>query len=151
MAPPTVLGNRRGEAQTGHERLPGALSKLALIQLGTADQQLVADCMEADLGLSLTMEMVNIMRRERGDILVSRNAVFSAHKRMQPVVTKIGLMKQGKKDPTTNWARARYRYVTQILIRIGVLTPVHLGVRPRAGAGRQHAVARGAAPAAREQ
>ena len=34
--------------------------------------------------------------------------------------------KQGKSDPDSNWAKARYNWVTYLLVRFGVLTAAEL-------------------------
>ena len=39
---------------------------------------------------------------------------------MSKVVTPINKRCQGNSDPSSNWAKARYRWITQLLIRLGM-------------------------------
>ena len=57
--------------------------------------------------------------REEGKVTVSRDAVIQVHKRLNPKVTSIKAGKQGSSDEKSAWARARFNWLTQLLIRFG--------------------------------
>jgi hypothetical protein len=85
------------------------------------DRQIIADAMEGGFGLRHTQELVNEHRRDSNKTIVGLNTVWVAYVRMNPVVTPIGKRKQGTTDPQSPWAMARLQFVTQILVRFGLL------------------------------
>lgn len=93
-----------------------------LIQLGSLEEQIVADNMEAGLGLTQTTKLVNVYRQEEGLADVGRSAVHSAYLRLEPVVTQILDAKQGSYDKHSTWAKARLMFVLQLLVRLGRMT-----------------------------
>ncbi len=115
--------------QTHHSLLTGeaynparktrAIPYPATIEEGSKTEQLVADYLE--LGLSYTEVTIVINRdlfraRMRS---VRRSAVFNCAKRMTHIDVPIEKRPQGSLDPDSDWAMARYRWVTQLLIRLG--------------------------------
>jgi len=48
--------------------------------------------------------------------VVGQTCVFNLLQRLKPVFTKIGKMKSGSNDPTSNWAKCRLKWATQLLI-----------------------------------
>jgi hypothetical protein len=84
--------------------------------------QIIADAIEGGFSLRHTLELVNEHRRESKECTVGLSTVFSAFHRMNPVITPIAKRKQGTTDPNSPWAKARLEWVTQILVRFGILT-----------------------------
>ena len=107
-----------GQEYTG-ERARDLSHARALLQIDSPDAAVMADAMERGLGLSKATAAVNTARVRRGLDPVGRSAVYSLHLRCKPVVTAIELCKQGKTDPYSHWAVARYAWVTQLLLRLG--------------------------------
>jgi hypothetical protein len=91
----------------------------ALLQIGTKCARVVADAMERHLGLKKTTKLLNLSRKKRGLDPVGVSAVHGLHLAMQPVITTITDNKQGKDDPDSHWAMARYMFLTQLAIRRG--------------------------------
>ena len=79
------------------------------------EMQIVADNIEAGLGLTQTTRLVNEHRRECGLEDVGRSAVHSASLRLEPEVTPILDSKQGSYDEESGWAIARMLFVLQLL------------------------------------
>ena len=57
----------------------------------------------------------------RGLEEVTRSAVYSCINRMDPKGTAFKIIKMGSQDPMCKWARARYNWVKQLLIRFGII------------------------------
>ena len=89
------------------------------IEDGSQEQQLVADYRERGLSYSETTILINrwCYSNRRDDI--TRSAVYTCEQRMVRSVTKVGRRPQGKRDPDSKWAKCPYRWVTQLLIRLG--------------------------------
>ena len=64
---------------------------------------------------------MNEHRRVSRLTIVGLNTVYVAYIRMEPIVTPIGKRKQGTTDSQSPWAMARLEFVTQILVRFGLL------------------------------
>ena len=103
----------------------GSGGKNVLIPTGSYYSQLVADCMEDGLGLRTTMHIVNEERAEEDPPLqhVGLSAIMSAYHRLKPHVSGIKRVKQGSDDPEADWCKARFRWVLQLLIRLGEKDP----------------------------
>jgi hypothetical protein len=87
---------------------------------GSKIQQLVADYREHGLSYSQTTLMINMYCKKNNLRTVRRSAVVSCEKRMTRMVVPVTKRPQGSLDKKSNWARARYGWVTQLLVRIGV-------------------------------
>jgi hypothetical protein len=102
-------GGRRG----------GSGNNKPIIETGSFYMQMVADCMEEGLGLHTTMNRVNKHRVDAGLLHVGQSAIASAYHRACPVCQMVTRVKSGSHDPKDDWSRARFRWVTQLLIRLG--------------------------------
>jgi hypothetical protein len=106
--------NERGAGQT------------RLIDENGIEEHLIAGAMESGLGISEATRLVNEYRAEVGLVHVGRSTVYSAFKRMQPVITPLVKLKQGSVDEDSAWAQARFGFVTQLAIRYRrIRAPVH--------------------------
>ena len=72
------------------------------------------------LGLRYTTLLINCHCHTHGDNALSKSTVNLAFRRLQPKVTKIQKIQQGKKNKG-KWKEARYRKVKQWLIMINRL------------------------------
>ena len=89
------------------------------IEDGSIEQQMVADLRERGLSYSETTVTINRDCIRNGRETVSRDAVITCEKHMVHVVSNIEKRPQGNKNADSKWGRARYRWVTQLLIRLG--------------------------------
>jgi hypothetical protein len=85
------------------------------------EAQIVADCQESGFSLRLTQWMANQHRKENGLPSLTLSSIRNLVKRLNPKLLKVGKRSQGSDDPNSAWARARYNWNTQLLIRFGVL------------------------------
>ena len=95
-----------------------------IVALGSEEEQMVADHIEGGLSLTQTTYLINLHREARGLQVLGRSAVYSAHLRLNPVVTPILDAKQGSFDEDSPWAKARLMWVLQLLIRFGIMTGI---------------------------
>jgi hypothetical protein len=58
--------------------------------------------------------------------VVGLTLVWMAYLRLKPIFSPIKKWNQGSKDPDSPWAKARLKYVTQILVRFCVLLATDL-------------------------
>ena len=96
------------------------------IEKGSKEEQLVADYRERGLSLYETMILINKWCRKNGRELVTRSAVYSCEKRLDPKRSKTGKRPQGSLDENSKWAQCRFRWVAQLLIRLGHVDKVDL-------------------------
>jgi len=105
---PSFLENRGGHKQP-------------VLKIDYADAQVIADCLESGLSVDKTRSILNNHRLEIGLEGVSRSAVDSLVIRLKPKIEIITKRKQGSRDPTNPWPRARLLWSKQLLIRFGDL------------------------------
>ena len=92
------------------------------IENDSLEMQIIADLMEDSLGLQMTTEIFNQHLEENGcERRVSKSTVYRAFLRLQPFVTPIKKRPQGNYSRESVWARARLEWVTQLLVRFGIL------------------------------
>ena len=109
---------KTGSRYTGHTRWSGGRQNF--IQPGTEEENMIAQHKEEGCSFTQTMRFINDYRARNGETEpVTRSAVYSAYMNMSKIVTTINKRSQGNSDPESNWAKARYRWVTQLLIRLG--------------------------------
>ena len=105
---PDMVDNRRG-----HKELT--------IRLDSPEAQIIADGLESGLSLSNTWKNVNRHREDNELPLVSESCVSVTLRKMKPKMVRIKKRKQGSTDPESLWAKARYEWSTQLLVRFGKL------------------------------
>ena len=86
---------------------------------GSKIQQLIADYREHGLSNSQTTLMINMYCKKNKLRTVRRSAIVACEKRMTRMIVPVTKRPQGSLDKKSNWARARYGWVTQLLIRFG--------------------------------
>ena len=91
-----------------------------LIQPGSFDEQIVADCTEAGMSLTKTMHMVNAHRFEDETEHVGRSAVYTAYKALQP---EESIVRKRKQCGGPEWAAHRHAWVAQKMVRFGIPVP----------------------------
>jgi hypothetical protein len=92
--------------------------KLA-IEDGSEIQQLVANYRERGLSYTETTMMINRWCLENDHGIVTTSAVVTCEEKMAKQVSIVEKRPQGKSNPDSTWAKCRYRWVTQLLIRLG--------------------------------
>lgn len=100
----------------GHVRSGG---RNKLIEQGGVDEQYVCDLAENGVTIGIVTLLLNEKRIEAGRGYVGMSAVRSAIKRANPTISRVGKMKQGSFDKNSGWAKASFRWVRQLLIRLG--------------------------------
>jgi hypothetical protein len=83
------------------------------------EYQILIDSMESGYGLVTDMHQINEYRLELDLLDVGYTTVRRTMNRLDPVIRKIRRRKQGKRDPNSPWTKARLRWVTQLLVRLG--------------------------------
>jgi len=113
---------------TGHNFDPttkdGSGGANKLVKHGSKTEHLIAKYMEGGYGVKQTTVHVNAWRKANttlGPLGVS--AVYSAHKRLDPEMTRVKSRKQGSYDAESKWAKARYHWVSQLMIRLSEWKP----------------------------
>eukprot|EP00956_Cyclotella_meneghiniana_P020465 scaffold36269_cov40-Cyclotella_meneghiniana.AAC.2 len=89
------------------------------IKQGSIQQKLIADYREKGLSFTETTMMINRYCYENGLETVTRSAVVTMEGLMKPKYIPIKKRPQGSDDVNSTWAKCRYRFVTQLLIRMG--------------------------------
>ena len=90
----------------------------ALIERGSAEERIMADCMENGSSLATATGLINKYLISMGARHVGRSSVHSAFHRLMPVISVIKPQKQGSNDPESAWAKARHGWCLQLLIRL---------------------------------
>jgi hypothetical protein len=84
----------------------------------SVEESIIADKLELGCSYTKTWYWVNNYLSSLGRDLVTRSAVVSAYHRMEKRVTNVKMRAQGNSDKDSNWAKARHRWVTQLLLRL---------------------------------
>jgi hypothetical protein len=108
---------RQGEV---YDKARASHNNVTAIVDGTKIQQLIADYREAGLSFSQTTLLINMHCNKNNLRTVTRSAIVSCKKRMKRMVMPITKCPQGSLDKTSNWAQARFGWVTQLQIRFGM-------------------------------
>jgi hypothetical protein len=90
-----------------------------VLETNSVEANIVANAIEGGMSFSMAQMPLNGHLREEGKVTVSRDAAIQVHKRLKPKVTSIKAGKQGSSDEKSAWARARFNWLTQLLIRFG--------------------------------
>jgi hypothetical protein len=83
------------------------------------EYHIIIDLMEQGYGLVTAMFQINEYREEKSLPNVGLSTVRRTMNHLGPVIRRIKRRKQGNRDPTSPLARARQRWVTQLLVRLG--------------------------------
>jgi hypothetical protein len=85
---------------------------------GSVEESIIADKLELGCSYSKTWYWVNDYLSRTNQPTVTRTAVVNAYHRMTKKVTTVKMRAQGNSDEDSNWAKARHRWVTQLLLRL---------------------------------
>lgn len=77
------------------------------------------DSVEKGYGLVTATHQINEYREEQGIPEVGLSTIRRTMNRLGPVIRKVKRRKQGNRNPDSPWAKARLRWVTQLLVRLG--------------------------------
>ena len=113
-----------GSVYTGDARLPEHNGKQPFIKLDSVEAQMAADCLESNMSLNITLLNVNKHREEIGADAYTMASIYRTCKALQPLYSRMKKVSQGSKDVAAPWSRARYNWVTQLLIRFGMMESV---------------------------
>ena len=89
------------------------------IKSGSPEEQAVTDYRELGLSYTKTTLLINRQCLQDGRPTVTRSAVRICEMNMVREVDAIEKRPQGNKDADSNWAKARHRFVVQMLVRAG--------------------------------
>jgi hypothetical protein len=92
-----------------------------IVSVDSSEAQIIADCVEDGMSISLTLLLVNKHCRETEQIPLTRSVVNDTIKQLSPKSSTIKKSKQGSRDAASKWARARFRWTKQLMIRLGLL------------------------------
>ena len=93
-----------------------------LLPDGCPEIQIIADQIEYGNGARMAVEAVNIYRSEMNKPRVGYSSVYSIIDKLQPKISTIKSRKQGSLDADSNWAKARFQWVMQLLYRFDMLS-----------------------------
>ena len=103
----------------------------ANLDLDGFEAQIIADCMEDDFSLRQTLAEVNLYR-EFHDVSgaelmescprdVGFNSVYACYEAMEKIESAVLDAAQGKSDPSSAWAQARFCWITFLMVSFGQL------------------------------
>ena len=90
-----------------------------MIADGSEEQQMIANYRERGLSYTETTMLVNRWCIASERTTVTRSAIRTCEEHMEHEISNIEKRPQGKDDPQSNWSQCRYRWVTQLLVRLG--------------------------------
>ena len=124
-----------GTQYTGERNVTGDLGRKVIIKKTSVEAQIIADAVEDGMSMAMAHALVNKHCFENGQEPFSLSAVRTLILSLDPVVTPLEKTKQGDTDPGSAWARARYNWVLQLLIRFGLFTYLAVPVIPPSPVG----------------
>ncbi len=92
---------------------------ITAIKDGSKHQQMVADYRELGYSYDGVEVMINHYQLVNSLPRVTRSAIYTCEQRMKRDVSNIGARPQGSRDKETAWAKARYNFAVQFLVRLG--------------------------------
>ena len=92
---------------------------------GSSQEQAVTDHHKRGLSYTKTTLLINRQCLQDGRPTVTRSAVRTCEFNMVREVNLIEKRPQGNKDAGSNWAKARHRFVVQMLARLGAEPDLH--------------------------
>ena len=92
------------------------------IPIKSLEAEIIACCMEESYTIDDTVIVVNVYRMGAGKDAVGRSAVYITYLALKPLRTARLIGKQGSSDEGSAWSKARFRWVTQLLLRRGLLS-----------------------------
>jgi hypothetical protein len=97
--------------------------RTAIIDVESQQAQLIADVVEGCGSMAMATMVVNRYQESIEEEAVTKAAVQSCIRRMAPKVSRVLKRKQGKRDEDSAWAKARFLFTKQLMIRFGSLEP----------------------------
>lgn len=106
-----------GRTKLSYEK-PGPEPQL---KINSPEANIIAEALENGYSISHCMEYVNswVQSRDSDAPLLTRHAVYSLFKRLNPNIKAMQSISQGSSDPLAKWCRARTYWTTQLLVRLG--------------------------------
>jgi hypothetical protein len=101
----------RGQRIMGAERKPLVTSP--------QEYQILIDSVEKEYGLVTAAHQINEYREEQAIHEFGLSITRRTMNRLGPVIGKVKRRKQGNRNPDSPWAKARLRWVLQLLFRLG--------------------------------
>jgi hypothetical protein len=101
----------KGQIATGTGRTPMIYSP--------QEYQILIDSVEKGYGLVTAMHQINEYREEEHLSDVGLSTVRRTMNWLRPVIRRVKRRKQGNRNPDSPWAKARLRWVTKLLVRLG--------------------------------
>jgi hypothetical protein len=94
-----------------------------IIETNSTEAQIIADAYEDGFSIKATTQIVNMYLLDKNIPFVTCSAVYGLIKRLNPKISAVEKAKQGSSDPNSNWAKARVCWISQLLVRFGILRP----------------------------
>ena len=89
------------------------------IKSGSPEEQAVTNYRERGISYIETTLLINRQCLQDGRSTVIRSAIRTCEMNMVREVDAVEKRPQGNKDTDSNWAKARHRFVVQMLVRLG--------------------------------
>ena len=114
--------------QTYHILLQGVLYQEATkydggrpqtLKIGCREENLIANYRERGLSFCKVTVIVNFYRLEMGLPFVTQSCITETHLRMAKITMNVMMRPQGSSNPKSDWEKACYHYVCQLLVRLG--------------------------------
>jgi hypothetical protein len=80
----------------------------SIVSVDSSKAQIIADCVEGGMSISLTLLLVNKHRMETEKIPLTQSVVNDTIKQLSPKSSTIKKSKEGSRDAASKWARARF-------------------------------------------
>ena len=109
---------KQGFTYTGDTNRSSCGQKVS-ITVKSVEAQILADCLENGQSLNKAMIVVNTHCSRNGVKCVSKSVLRRLIKEMKPIKCQLEKKKQGSRDKTSKWARARMNWVTYLLVQLG--------------------------------
>jgi hypothetical protein len=90
-----------------------------LLVTSPQEYYILIDSVEKGYGLVTATNKTNEYREEQGILEVGLSTTHRTMNQLGPVIRKVKRRNQGNRKPDSPWAKARLRWVTQLLVRLG--------------------------------
>jgi predicted flap endonuclease-1-like 5' DNA nuclease len=109
-----------GRLYDGAINYTGTVGRPSLLSTSSVECQIVADAIEDGFSTAKATELLNDHLNDEAKPAVTLAAVAGLRKRLKGRTRRVKKQKQGSKKPDSPWAKARYGFNLQMLIRYGL-------------------------------
>ena len=115
----SILRNKKNAVERKSRTFKGEY----LIPKGSLDEQIIADLYENGHSIHRVWRIINQRKRQQGLELLTKTTINNVLKRLPSRTMKITKISQGSTNKNSDWAKAGFNLMKQLLVRFQAISP----------------------------